>query len=302
MRNVLMITLVLAGGALAAEEEPKQVVFGSLGGRVLSTGSRRVRIMDEAGKVLWSHPGRNVHDCWMLKTGNVLFADGEVKEVDPRTGKVVWQYKPTVTKGGGAYTCQRLATGVTLVGENSTGRVLEVDKGGKIIFQMQVKPYKAGNHHNMRMARKLKNGNYLVCHSGEHVVREHTPAGKVVFEVKVDAVAFSAVRLANGNTLVGHIGRITEFDPKGKAVWRFAATDIPGVTIRAMCGLHVLPNGNIAVGVYGAYKDGKGNGLFEITRKKKLVWRYADPVADRTTMSIQVLDNKGKPLPGETLR
>ena len=78
--------------------------------------------------------------------------------------------------------------------------------------------------------------------------------------------------------------------------------DISGVTIGAMCGVHVLPNGNIAVGVYGAYKGGKGNGLFEITRERKLVWRYSNPKVDKYMMGVQVLDKQGKCLPGQTLR
>ncbi len=133
-------------------------------------------------------------------------------------------------------------------------------------------------------------------------MREHSPKGKIVFEVKVDNIAFSAVRLDNGNTLVGHINHITEFTPDGKEVWKFSNKDIEGVVITSMCDVHVLPNGHIAVGVYGAYKNGKGNGLFEITRDKQLVWRYSDPEADRGMMGIQVLDPDGKPLPGDPLR
>jgi len=280
MRTTTIAVLLLAAGIAAGQDAGKQLVFGTLETRVLSTGSRKIRIMDPAGKILWSCKAANAHDCWMLPNGNILFADGQIKEIDPKTDKIVWQYKPAKTKGGGAYSCQRLPGGVTLVGENSTGRVLEVDKAGKIVFEMPVKPYRPGNHHNMRMVRKLANGNYLVCHSG----------------------ALAAVRLPNGNTLVSHITRITEFDPKGKVVWTFSKTDLPDLAIGAMCGIHVLPSGNIAVGVYGAYKGGKGNGLFEITRQHKVVWRYSDPKADRQMMSVQVLDKQGKCLPGQTLR
>jgi hypothetical protein len=209
---------------------------------------------------------------------------------------------PQVTKGGGAFACQRLANGNTMIGENSTGRILEVTPDKTIAFALQVQPFQPGSHHNLRMVRKLKNGNYLVCHSGEHVVREHTPQGKIVFEIKLDNIAFSAVRLPNGHTLVGHIGHITEFNAQGKTVWQFSNQDIPGVHINAMCGLHVLANGHIAVGVYSAYKNGKGNGMFEITRDKTLVWRYAQASADRNMMGLQVLNPQGKPLPGDVIR
>ncbi|MBT8037641.1 MAG: hypothetical protein KJO21_08865 [Verrucomicrobiae bacterium] len=51
------------------------------------------------------------------------------------------------------------------------------------------------------MVRKLNNGSYLVCQSGKHLVREYSPTGKIVFKVKVGNIAFSAIRLDNGNTL-----------------------------------------------------------------------------------------------------
>jgi hypothetical protein len=306
MRYNLGLAFLLSILSISLAEEStrtsKQTVFGDLQGQVLSTGSRRVRLMDPNGTILWQYKGTNVHDCWMLPNGHVLVADGVVREIDPKTDEVVFEYRPKITKGGGTYACQRLANGLTVIGENSTGRILEVDRDGRIVFEMSVKPYTPGNHHNMRMVRKLKNGHYLVCHSGEHRVREYTPEGDIVFDVPVSNIAFSAVRLDNGHTLVGQIDYITEFDAKGDTVWQFSNQAIEGLSINAICGLHALPSGNIVVGVYAAYKNGVGTAMFEITRDKTLVWRYADPSADSTIMSVQMLDAKGRPLPGDILR
>jgi hypothetical protein len=306
MHPTLLIVCSLVFTSITQAAKPlatsSQTVFGELKNQVLSTGSGRVRLMDQTGRIIWQYKGKNVHDCWMLPNGHVLFADGRVTEIDPQTNDIVFQYAPQVTKGGGAFACQRLANGNTVIGENSTGRILEVTPDKTVVFALQVKPFKSGSHHNLRMVRKLKNGNYLVCHSGEHVVREHTPQGKIVFKVKLDNIAFSAVRLPNGHTLVGHIGHITEFDTRGNPVWKFSSQDIPGVFINALCGIHVLPNNHIAIGVYSAYKDGTGTGMFEITRNKTLVWRYALASADRNLMGIQVLDPQGRPLPGDTIR
>lgn len=204
----VMVTMLVALPASGGDGE----VQGTLGGRVLATGGGRVLIFDGTGKTLWQHRGGNCSDCWMLPSGNVLFADGEVKEVTPG-GEVVFHFRPKEKKGGGAYTCQRLEDGRTLIGENSTGRVLEVDREGKIVFELKTEPYKEGNHHNLRMVRKLPSGNYLVCLSGAKTVREYTPKGDVVLEIKVHTIAFSAVRLANGNTMVGYLDNVTEFDP-----------------------------------------------------------------------------------------
>lgn len=303
MKRLIVTAILCTALTASAQDTAEQTVFGHLENMVLSTGSRRIRLMDSSGKIVWSYPAGNAHDCWMLSNGHILFGDGEIKEVDPKTNEIVWQYSPAETHGGGAFACQRLPNEVTLVGENATGRILEIDRKGEVVFEMKVEPYTAGSHHNLRMVRKLDNGNYLVCHSGEHAVREYTPQGEIVFEVKVDNIAFSAVRLENGNTLVGHIDRITEYNPRGEAVWEFSNQDIPGVVINSICDVHALPNGHLAVGVYRAYgNDGEGTGLFEITRDKQLVWRYADPTADKNMMGIQVLDADGKPLPGAPLR
>jgi len=297
-----LLSILSAGLAEASTTTAPKTVFGELSGQVLSTGSRRVRLMDPNGHILWQYKGTNVHDCWMLDNGHVLFADGVVTEINPRTDEIVFQYRPQVTKGGGAYACQRLDNGLTLIGENSTGRILEVDSEGRIQFEMKVLPYTPGDHHNLRMVRKLKNGHYLVCHSGEHRVREYTAKGNIVFDVPVSNIAFSAVRLKNGHTLVGQIDCITEFDATGDIVWQFSNNAIEGLFINAICGLHALPNGHIVVGVYATYKDGKGTGMFEVTRDKTLVWRYTDPSADGTIMGVQLLDARGRPLPGDALR
>ncbi|MCF7974348.1 MAG: hypothetical protein K9N55_11075 [Phycisphaerae bacterium] len=297
-----LLSIGSAGVAQEAVKPAKQTVFGTLQGQVLSTGSGRVRLMDPKGTILWQQRGSNVHDCWMLANGNVLVADGVVREINPRTNEVVFQYRPKVTAGGGAFSCQRLENGLTVIGENSTGRILEVDRDGQVVFEMPVKPYTPGNHHNLRMVRKLKNGHYLVCHSGEHHVREYTPEGDIVFDVAVSNIAFSAVRLDNGHTLVGQIDFITEFDAEGQTVWQFSNKQFEGLLISAICGLHVLPNGHIVVGVYSAYKGDQGTAMFEITRDKTLVWRYANPGVDKSIMGVQMLDAEGHPLPGDTLR
>ena len=282
--------------------QPAAVMTGTPAGPILAAGSGRVLILSPQGAVTWEHPTRLAHDAWMLPSGNVLFADGEsVTEVTPEH-KVVFRYKAAEQHGGGTYACQRLDNGNTLVGENSTGRVLEVDPQGKILFTLQTSPAKTGDHHNMRMVRKLDSGNYLVCHSGTHLLKEYAPDGKVILEIKTPNLAFAAIRTPQNTTLVSTLNRILEYDSAGKIVWQFANTDVPGVTITNMTGMHLLPNGNLAIGCYSAYRKGEGTGLLEITRDRRLVWRYANPSRDGSMMGIQCLGPDGKPLPGKCLR
>jgi hypothetical protein len=295
--------LALFASSARSEEQPQKKLFGTLTAKVIATGGTIV-LFDGEGKTTWSHGGGNCHDVWMLPNGNVLFANGEVHEVDPKTNKDVFTYKSAVSAGGGAFACQRLEDGNTLIGENSTGKVLEVTPEGKVAFELQLPMAKAGNHHNLRMVRKLKNGNYLVCHSGANTVREYTPKGEVVFEVKTPQLAFSAVRLANGNTMVGHIEAVTEYDPKGQTVWEFKKTDLPDVALGMITGINVQPNGNILMGIYSIQKVPNGAGVLEITREKKLVWRYIDTAknSNGSMMGVELLDAEGKPLAGDVLR
>jgi prepilin-type processing-associated H-X9-DG protein len=299
MQTMLCLGLGLAGGTLAAEQP--SFMTGSPSGNLLVGGSGRVMILAPDGKILWEHKAGLVHDAWMLPNGNVLYADGSVTEVTPDK-KVVFQYKSENQGGGGAYGCQRLENGNTMVAENSTGRILEVDPAGKVVFTLQMQPAKPGDHNNMRIARKLKNGNYLVCMKGYNTLREVTPKGDTVLEIKTTNITFAAFRTPKNTTYVSTIDHVTEYDAAGKKVWEFANTDAPGTTITNMTGMHLLPNGNLAVGCYAAYKDVEGAGLFEITRDKKVVWRYGNPKADGSLMAIQVLDKAGKPLAGECLR
>jgi len=304
MRKSTVAVVLVALGVMSLAGAAEPVVKGTLTGQILATGSGKILLIDKTGKTLWKYKGANCSDIWLLDNGNVLLADNNVFEIDPKTDTVVWSYKPKEQKGGGTFAAQRLANGNTMVGENSAGRIVEVDKKGKIVFELKLPECQPGSHNNLRMVRKLDNGNYLVCYKGKAMVREVTPAGKVVFEVKVSGVAFSAVRLANGNTVVGHINNVTEYDAKGKVVWQFDKKTLKDVKIGAICGIHVLANGNVVMGIYGVVRGDDGAGVLEVSRDKKLVWRYVcpDKTGERHMMGVQLLDAKGKPLPGATLR
>ena len=293
--------LILLALTLPALSQP--FVKGTPAGRILTAGDHRIVVLSPAGEIVWQYPTKLTHDAWMLTNGNVLFADGEtVTEVTPEK-KVVFQYRAPDQEGGGTYSCQRLANGDTLIGENSTGRVLEVKRDGHVVFTLQTTPYQQGQHHNLRMARKLPSGNYLVCHSGARLVKEYTPGGEVVWQVQVPgAVAFAAVRTLRGATLVSSLDQVTEYDTAGKSVWQFSTSDAPGQSLRNLTGIHALPDGALLVGCYRAYDQGRGCGLVEISRDKKILWSYSNPQGDGTMMPVELLTPDGQALPGECLR
>ncbi len=290
MKRILAAVVMAAGLAIGDGVE------GKLDAQVLATGGGRVLLLSTQGEVVWEHKAGNIHDAWMLPNGNVLFADGNITEVT-RDHKVVFEYKPEIQKGGGAYSCQRLPNGNTVVGENASGRVVEVDKDGKVVFSLMTNYGKTDDHHHLRMVRKLANGNYLVSHSKSNIVREYKPDGSTAWEKPTKGLSFAAVRLANGNTLASSLNQITEYDKDGNEVWEFKKDDLPGVVIQNMTGIQVLPNGNIVTGCYSAYtKEGAGTGMLEITRDKKLVWRYASPgLRDKSMMGVHKLVEGSEP-------
>lgn len=283
---LLSIGLVSFGGTIE----------GKLESKILATGSSRVVQINQSGEIIWEFPAGNIHDAWLLENGNVLFADGEIKEVTPDK-KVVFRFKPQNTNGEGAYSCQPLPDNKILIGDNSTGCILEVDRQtGNITFELKTVYQSQNKHQVMRMARKLPNGNYLVCHSGDNIVKEYAPDGKVVWQQKTKGLAFAAVRLKNGNTVISSLNQITEYDSKGNEVWEFKKSDLPNILITNMTGIQALPNGNIVIGIYGVHTQQVGTGCLEITRDKKLVWRYYDVTKrDHNMMGIHVPTNEKIP-------
>jgi hypothetical protein len=291
-----------APAAAPAAEQKAQVMFGQVDGQVFAAGDNRVMILNPDGSIAWQHRTSLTTDGWVLANGNILFGDGSSVTEVTRDHQVVFQYKSPANRGDATYGCQRLANGNTLVGENATGKVLEVDPQGKVVFELQTINTKPNDHQNQRVVRKLENGNYLVCHSGEHVVREYQPDAKIVWEQKTPNLAFAAIRKADGNTLVSCLDKLVEYKPDHTIAWEFKNTDIPDVKITNMTTIQILGNGNILVGCYAAYNKDGGTGLFEITADKKLVWRFADRKTAGTMMAAQKLDAAGKTLPGKTLR
>lgn len=280
---VALSSLVLQGDEMVSSSRPE---FD-----ILVTGSGRVMQMDRDFRIVWEHPGKNMSEVHRLPNGNILFADGTATEVTP-DHKVVFCFEsPKGTEG--TFTATRLASGNTLVGENETGKVMEITPEGRVAFTLQTQFTTNNRHHRLRHVRKLASGNYLVCHSGDHLVREYTPSGTIVWEQKVPNIAFAAERLTNGDTMISSLDQLTQYDPQGEIVWEFKKSDIPDLKITNMTGFDLGPQGDVAIGCYAAYReDGSGVGMFAITRDKKLLWHYPKPTegkVDRNMMGIEML-------------
>ncbi len=167
---------------------------------------------------------------------------------------------------------------------------------GKVVKAIPVKS--TGNLHlGMRYARKLKNGNYLTALLANKAVWEYDPAGKKIREMKVPDMAFSAVRLKNGNTLIGYKTGVVEVDPNDKVVWRLTQKDVPDIKLYWINGVQRLKNGNTIIGNWFMHKKQPNDfPFFEVTPDKKVVWKFASHERMFDLISIQILDVKDKSL------
>jgi len=265
-------------------------------------------ILDEDGKEIWNAGKAGARDGFVLANGNVLIAwSDEVKELT-RKNEVVFEYKKSADSRE-IGTVQRLESGNTLITElGPKPRLLEVDADGKVVVDCPLQPETDNFHMQTRMARKLANGNYLVPHLLAFKVKEYSPDGKIVKEFKTDLDElgdrqaenwpFTAIRLENGHTLVNltHGNKTVEMDADGKIVWKVTNEDLDGKPFVDPCGAQRLPNGNTVIASYGAQSGIK---VFEITRDKKIVWKYDGP---HRAHEIQVLTTNGKPIEGQPLK
>jgi hypothetical protein len=261
-----------------------------------------VCIISDEGKILWQYPAEQCNDLWVLPNGNLLFNTGHGAKEVTRDKKVVFSYESKSE----VFACQRLGNGNTFIGECNTGFLLEVAPNGSVVKKVKLLPDSAdGGHAYMRNARKLENGNYLVAHYGLDKVCEYDSLGKLIRETPVKGGPHSVIRLPNGNTLIAcsdHNGepKIIEMDKAGSVVWQITKNELPGIELKFMTGMEVLPNGNLVVTNWlGHNQLGKSAHAFEITRDKRVVWVYNDHSLLKTLSSIILLDTNEKPISGK---
>lgn len=288
-----MLVLLPARSALQAAD----------GHRVALQGGGKLVVLSADGSVQWQHPWGGIHDLHVLENGNLMVQQGAaaVVEIDRQSKQVAWKYDSAKQNGQGGqrievHAFQPLDNGHVMIAETTRRRLIEVDRDGNIHHEVPLKVDHPNPHTDTRLARKLDNGHYLVCHEGDGVVREYDPQGKIVWEYAVPMFGrpaagghgpeafgnkvFSALRLENGNTLIGtgNGHSVLEVNPAGEIVWQVQQNDLPNITLAWVTTVQVLSNGNRVIGNCHA---GPGQPqLIEIEPKtKRVVWtldRYDD--------------------------
>lgn len=268
-------------------------------------------IVGEDGTVEWKFD-MPASDGWVLPNGNVLlalygtkdFPSGGIVEVDRETKKIIFQYKAQQKETS---TVQPLPDGKYLLAElGPKPRALVINRQGEVVKTTPLQCQTKNAHMQTRMLRVLPNGNYLAPHLFDFAVKEYNPnTGEVVRSFATDDRGrekhdwpFTAIRLKDGNTLIActNGNRIIEVDADGKTVWSVTNDDLGENLFDDACGAQRLPNGNTVVSSYHAKGDAVK--LFEITRDKKVVWRYSG--MDAGFHHFQILTTNGKPVQENT--
>ncbi len=268
-------------------------------------------IIGENGEVQWK-VDLPASDGWVLPNGNVLLAltpteqhpGGGVVVVDRESKRIVFEYKGQ----------QKETSSVVPVGDDKflvaelgpEPRALLIDRSGTVLKTTPLACQTENFHMQTRMLRVLPNGNYLVPHLLDFAVMEYEPdTGQVVRTFPTDDRGrkkkdwpFTAIRLTNGNTLIGctNGNRVIEIDGDGDIVWSVDNDDLGASLIDDACGIQRLPNGNTVISSYHAKGDRVK--LLEVTRDKQVVWTYSG--MEHGFHHFQILTTNGEPVEPNT--
>lgn len=266
--------------------------------RVLMQGNDRLAIVGTDGKIEWETKWGPIHDVHVLPNGHIMVQQGAaaIAQIDPETKEVVWTYDSSKQNGNAGkrvevHAFQPLGDGRVMIAESGSARIIEVDRDGKLLKEIKLKVNHPNAHSDTRLARKLKDGHYLVAHEADGVIREYDAEGNLVWEFDVPLFdkqrkgghgpeafgnqAFAAVRLKNGNTLIatGNGHSVLEVTPQKKIVWKLEQNDLPKITLAWVTTLEVLPSGNYVIG--NCHAGEKNPLLIEIEpQSKKVVWTF----------------------------
>lgn len=311
MRLSLLLTtlfLGIGGNTVSAQE---------LTHSFLACG-QQTYIMGADEKPSWTYPAAT-RDGYVLGDGTIILTlskskrnrGGAVVRIAPN-GKETLIWKGTQSEVNSA---QPTADGTFVITEaGGNPRLLEIDVDGKVILEFPLDCQKKNHHMQTRMARKLADGTYLAPHLLNFAVFHYARDGKVLGKLdttapgdpehKIHTWPFTAIRHGNGHTLVccTHGNRVVDFDNDGKIVWTLTNDDLPGNWLQDPCGGQVLPNGNIVITSYAAGRVNRhAPKLIEVTREKKVVWKYTD--GQKVGIHhFQIVTTNGEKLVGPVLK
>ena len=289
---------------------PLETAFLVRGGKVVTTFT--IPDKNERGETA------EFSDIHLLSNGNFLYAHKTGAAEVTAEKKLVWSYiAPSGTEVHSAqpigpdkvFLCQNGFPAKALLINKRTGAV-EMEH----VLETKPKPddpKAAGGsvHGQFRHIRMTKAGTFLIAHLNLGRVREYDRDWKVILDVDAPS-AWTAVRLPNGNTLIGgnQHGYVREVNAKGETVWEITKDELPGIPLYTVQEVSRLKNGNTIICNWGGSIQKsdweKVVQYFEVTPAKKVVWalhQWKDPDLGPGSL-MQILDEGGAAEEGDLLR
>lgn len=306
-----MLLLALLPAVARGEVLPSAVQTG-MPRRVIAADSstKTLASISPDGRVEWKLPCGAIHDLHLLPNGHLLYQDGwtNVVELDANR-RPFWTYD---ARGNGnadrpveVHAFQRLANGTTMIVESGPARIIEVDSASMIAREIPLTVKSPSAHSDTRNARKTAAGTYLVAHEKDGVVREYDATGRVVWEFDVPLFGsekkpghgpeafgdqvYSAVRLENGNTLIGtgNGHGVLEVTPEKEIVWQIGQRDLPGVVLAWVTQVERRSNGTtILVNCHAGPEQPQ---ILEITPDKRVIWSFRDFTTFGNSLPVAVV-------------
>jgi hypothetical protein len=260
---------------------------------VIEYPGRLVEISAE-GQKLWEHQTPSLTVMFnVLPNGHVFYPHGGAsrgaEEID-RDGKVVWSYdSPAGELLGG----ERLANGNSLLGEGGPPKALELTPAKAVVRSIDVTTTETVPHGQIRHLHRLESGNVLLALETEGVAREIDATGKTVWEYPGVARIHEAIRLPNGNTLIGggDSKRVLEVTSGGQIAWEFNDKDAPELGLAFIASVQALKNGDLLVCNWLGASGGTGVHAFQVTRDKHIVWKLDDHQLLKSVTTVTALDD-----------
>ena len=272
---------------------------------------QQVMYLVRDGKVAWSYTNTRrgeLGDCTMLSNGNIVFSrQFGASEITPDK-KIVWDYDGP--QGTEIHTAYPMGMDKVLIMQNGDpAKLLVIRKATNQVEKEIVLPTRDPHsvHGQFRRARPTQAGTFLAAHMDLGKVVEYSAEGKEIWSVPAPS-AWSAVRLKNGNTLIGgnQVGYVREVNLKGETVWEIGKNDLPGIPLFTVQEVSRLANGNTLINSWSGGLAPElvqtGVQLIEVTPDKKVVWALKDWKTLGPASATQLLDEPGVPEKGEMQR
>lgn len=252
-----------------------------------------ITTFNAAGEPVWVYSDVRPIDAWPMPDGSVLVAYLPSHRTGDKGGvRLIGSDKKTISDypySDEIMSCQPMANGNILVNECVAGRITEIDRQGKALRSFDVLA-KGKGHQTARLIRLTPQDTVLVGECYSNKLREYDFTGKMLKEWDLP-MAYSASRLANGNTLISGYkpAQVVEVDPAGKAVWTLTPAELPAeLNIGSFCESTRLVGGNTLIAC-ASRSSGPGARVvyLEVSPDKRVVWKQMEASRTRETTSLK---------------